>query len=81
VREDALADQSDDAANENPGADKKRGAPGAGRRRFRRCSRFEWRGSYLFDSFTGDRTGGPVCGDFGVSGQRAYSFILLSSVL
>ena len=81
VRENALADEADDAANQNSGANEERRAPGAGRCCFRRCGWFEWRRAYLFDSFTGDRTGGFVGGDFGISCQRAYSFILLRSVL
>jgi hypothetical protein len=57
VREDALANQADDAADENSGADEERGAPGAGWCCFCWSRGFEWRRSYLFDSFTGDRTG------------------------
>ena len=81
MREDSLADQADDATDENPSADEECGSTGARRRWFRGSGRFQWCGAYLFDSFTGDRTGGFIGGDFAVSRQRAYSFILLRSVL
>ena len=81
MREDSLADEADDATDENSGADEECGPARARRRRFRGSGRFQWCGANLFDSFTGDRTGGFIGGDFAVSCQRAYSFILLRSVL
>ena len=82
VGEDALPHQADDAADENSGADKECRAARAGRRWFRGDGWFNSRGgAYLFDSFAGDRPGRFVSGDFAVSCQRAYSFILLRRVL
>jgi hypothetical protein len=81
VREDSLSDQADDPADQDSGADEECGAAGAGRRGLRRCGRFQRGRANLFDSFTGCRTGGLIGGDFAVSRQRAYSFILLRSVL
>ena len=78
MREDTLADQADDAADENPGADKERRASGAGRSWFRGFGGFS---ADLFDSFTGDCSWRSIRDDLGVSCQRAYSFILLRSVL
>ena len=81
VRKDSLPDQTDDAADENSGADKECRTCCARRRWFRWSWRFASGRAYLFDSFTGDRGGRFVSGDFGVSCQRAYSFILFRSVL
>jgi hypothetical protein len=81
VREDSLTDEADNAADENSGADEECGAASAGRSGFRGCGRFQRRCANLFDSFTRNRAGGLIGGDFAVSCQRAYSFILLRSVL
>jgi len=74
VREDALADETDDAANQNAGADEERRSAGARMRRFR-LRRLWNRCADLFDSFPGDLAGRFIGGDFAVAGQRAYSLI------
>ena len=81
MSEDTLADQANDAADENSGADEDGGTACAWRCWFRWWRWFDSRGAYLFDSFTGNRAGRFIGGDFAVSCQRAYSFILLRSVL
>jgi hypothetical protein len=81
IGEDALPDETDDAADENAGADEERRSTSAGRRRFWFCGRLRNRCADLFDSFSGDRAGRLIGGDFGVARQRAYSFILFRSVL
>lgn len=81
VGEDSLPDETDDPADENSRTDEERRSTSAGWFWFRRRRWFDTRGADLFDSFTGYSAGRFVRGDFGVSGQRAYSFILLRSVL
>ena len=79
MREDALADETDDAANQNAGADEERRSAGARMRWFRFGRRRGNRCADLLDSFTGDLAGRFIGGDFAVAGQRAYSLILLST--
>jgi hypothetical protein len=81
VREDALPDQTDYAADQDAGADEERRSARARMRCFRLGSRRRNSGADLFDSFAGDVGGRFISGDFGVAGQRAYSFILFRSVL
>jgi hypothetical protein len=82
VSKDPLADQTDDPADEDSCSDKESGSACADLRvprAFWRCC------TDLFESFTGGGSGTIVGDDFDVfffgSGQRAYSLILLRSVL
>ena len=70
MSEDSLPNEAYNAADEDSGADEEGGAAGAGRPRLCRCGGFKWRCAYLFDSFTRDRAGRFISGDFAVSAQR-----------
>jgi hypothetical protein len=52
-----LPDETDDAADENAGADQERRATGARMRGFCFCGRFGKRCADLFDSFAGNFAG------------------------